>query len=141
MNEIDRNLVMEIAASVSRPIELADDFLHEWIFDAGYDFEGTGLTFNDLKNVWNGATTGVDWHSIGFVAGEQLAFYAANPVSSGNIPRWVFAALLARDAVENKHSDWEFHEGYIAELLDKSGQITCQQKQQIIRISPFQNSQ
>ena len=131
MKEKDRTLLIEIFASVLPSIKSVDEFLHAWIFDAGYDFEGTGLNFDDLKRIWDGATTEIDWHSIGFVAGEQLAFYAATPLSREDIPRWIFSALLIRDAIENGYSDWGVQEGLIAQLLNKSEQITPQQKQQI----------
>ena len=129
MNEMDRNLVLEIAVSVSHPVESLDEFFNAWIFDAGHD--GTATSVDELKRAWNGEEYGIDWHSIGFVAGEQLAGYATPPRCREDIPRWVFAALLIRDAIGNGYSDWELQEGLIAQLLDKSGHLTRQQKQQI----------
>lgn len=136
MREPDKNLVMELAASVSCPIIGMNEFFYACTFDAGHDFTGTGLVLADLKNVWNDETDGIDWASVGFFADELLAFYAAwdHPLPSKFIPRWVFTALLVRDAIEHEYSDWGFQENKIAMLFEKSEQITDQQKQQIVNL-------
>jgi hypothetical protein len=101
------------------------EFLEACAFDGGYDFTGTGLTLEDLVNVWNGASD-VSWRELGFFASETLAYYSVlgRDFKPEHIPRWLFLAMLLREAAQREEADWEFSINVVLRLLVLSVEAT-----------------
>lgn len=109
MTKEDRSLVQRLWNTVLVDEFHANSLIQGCIDDAGYDFHGAGLTVQMLRDIWNGVSSKADWHSVGFFAGELLAFYQAlgESFESKHLPRWAFAMLLVRNAIARGYSSWD----------------------------------
>jgi len=96
--------------------------IQQCIRDAGYDFDGTGLDFGDLLDIWRGELDNKDWHALSFFSGELLSFYAAmgNNLPKTSIPCWLFAAIIKREAITRNFSSADLVEDDYITLMNSS---------------------
>lgn len=108
MNEADRRLVVEVSErNLGRRFDLPA-VLAGCAADGGHDFSGPGLTLESLYRVWRGEES-KHWDSLGFFAGELLAYYAAfeAPLNAEKTVQWLVAVFLVKNAIKQGYSSWD----------------------------------
>ena len=90
-----------------------------------------------LRDIWNGAVSKVDWHSVGFFAGELLAFYQAlgESFTSIHLPRWMFATLLLRKAISKGYSSWDVQRDKVVVVFNRwQDRLKPEERQSLLNI-------